>query len=451
MAALSGRGMPGGQAGVYGDRDCEESAMTAGQDHEELVRLVLAPGTSGDPFGNYLRLREVAGVYRSERTGMTLLSRQADCLAVLNDKETFRVVDTAWMTANIPGWKPSPGQEQFLSSLFFRNPPEHTRLRRQIAKGFTTRRLQLIRPMVEQEVRRALDRLATSTPGKAVDLQELVSVPLSLAVLGGLLGVPEQDQPRCWTLLHQAIPAPDPDADQAAREAVQRQADAASAEMADFFLRLVRAKRAAPGDDLISAYLTEQAGAPECLTDHELALAMLPIFGAGAATLSNTVGNMFHALLGNPEALDRLAAGAFAPERAAAEVLRYCGGYHITRRYAVHDTEVGAVKVPAGSVLVLLLASANRDPRCFDEPEVFGIERAENPSLVFGAGIHYCLGAALARLLIETLCAELHRVPGLRSAGRAQWRPDLLFFGPAKLPVTVGYTAGTTGTLAGTG
>lgn len=409
--------------------------MTTGLDMEELVRFVLAPGTTSDPFGDYHRLREVAAVYRSDRTGMTLLSRFADCQLVLNDKDTFRVVDTAWMMANLPGWKPSQSQEQFLSSLFFRNPPEHTRLRRQISRGFSSRRLQLLRPVVEREVRGALDRLAAVPPGVAVDFQEIVSVPLSLALLGGLLGIAVEDQPRCWSLLNEAIPPPDPTADRASRELTQKRADAASAEMADFFFDLVAAKRADPGDDLVSACLAEQAEDAERLSDRELALAMLPIFGAGVTTLSDTLGNTFHALLADPAQLQRLVTGAFAADRAAAEILRYCGGYHITRRYTTRDVEFGGVPVPAGSVLVLLLASANRDPEFVAEPQALDLDRAVIGSLAFGAGIHYCLGAALARLLVETLCQFLHRVPGLRAAGPPHWRPSLLFFGPVTLPV----------------
>ncbi|BCM64928.1 MULTISPECIES: cytochrome P450 [Streptomyces] len=411
--------------------------MTTGQDIEELVRFVLAPGTSDDPFAHYLRLRELADVHRSERTGMTLLSRYADCRQVLGDPETFRVVDTDWMAAHRPGWRPSPSQEQFLSSLFFRNPPDHTRLRRQLSRGFTARRLRVLRPLVHQEVLRALDRLAAVPPGEAADFQELVAVPLSLTVLGGLLGIPASDHPRCWTLLHEAVPAPDPAADEAARAALARRADEAAAELAAYFTDLIARKRTEPGDDLVSACLREQADDPEQLTDHELALAVLPVFGAGVTTLSDTLGNIMHTLLAHPGRLERLAADPAQAERAAAEAFRYCGGYHITRRYATRDTEIRGVPVEAGSVLVLLLAGANRDPEAFGRPEEFDVERPETASLAFGAGIHHCLGAALAKLLVETVCGALHRAPALRPAGPPRWRPSLLFFGPVHLPVTV--------------
>ncbi|GAA2195899.1 cytochrome P450 [Streptomyces bangladeshensis] len=411
--------------------------MTTGQDIEELVRFVLAPGTSDDPFAHYLRLRELADVHRSERTGMTLLSRYADCRQVLGDPETFRVVDTDWMAAHRPGWRPSPSQEQFLSSLFFRNPPDHTRLRRQLSRGFTARRLRVLRPLVHQEVLRALDRLAAVPPGEAADFQELVAVPLSLTVLGGLLGIPASDHPRCWTLLHEAVPAPDPAADEAARAALARRADEAAAELAAYFTDLIARKRTEPGDDLVSACLREQADDPEQLTDHELALAVLPVFGAGVTTLSDTLGNIMHTLLAHPGRLERLAADPAQAERAAAEAFRYCGGYHITRRYATRDTEIRGVPVEAGSVLVLLLAGANRDPEAFGRPEEFDVERPETASLAFGAGIHHCLGAALAKLLVKTVCGALHRAPALRPAGPPRWRPSLLFFGPVHLPVTV--------------
>ncbi|GGZ20448.1 cytochrome P450 [Streptomyces olivaceoviridis] len=411
--------------------------MTTGQDIEELVRFVLAPGTSDDPFAHYRRLRELADVHRSERTGTTLVSRYADCRQVLADQETFRVVDTDWMADNIPGWRPSRSQEQFLSSLFFRNPPDHTRLRRQLSRGFTARRLQVLRPVVEKEVLSALDRLAAVPSGHVADFQELVSVPLSLAVLGGLLGIPVREHPRCWTLLHEAVPAPDPGADEAARAAMGRQADEAAAELGAFFTELIAGKRTEPGDDLISACLAEQAGDPEQLTDRELALAVLPVFGAGVTTLSDTLGNIMHTLLTNPDQLERLSADPARAERAAAEAFRHSGGYHITRRYATRDTEIRGVPVAAGSIVVLLLAGANRDPEVFARPEELDIERPETASLAFGTGIHHCLGAALAKLLVETVCGALHRGPALRPAGAPRWRPSLLFFGPVRLPVTV--------------
>ncbi|GHA46506.1 MULTISPECIES: cytochrome P450 [Streptomyces] len=411
--------------------------MTTGQDIEELVRFVLAPGTSDDPFAHYRRLRELADVHRSERTGTTLVSRYADCRQVLADQETFRVVDTDWMADNIPGWRPSRSQEQFLSSLFFRNPPDHTRLRRQLSRGFTARRLRMLRPVVEKEVLSALDRLAAVPSGHVADFQELVSVPLSLAVLGGLLGIPVREHPRCWTLLHEAVPAPDPGADEAARAAMGRQADESAAELGAFFTELIAGKRTEPGDDLISACLAEQAGDPEQLTDRELALAVLPVFGAGVTTLSDTLGNIMHTLLTNPDQLERLSADPARAERAAAEAFRHSGGYHITRRYATRDTEIRGVPVAAGSIVVLLLAGANRDPEVFARPEELDIERPETASLAFGTGIHHCLGAALAKLLVETVCGALHRGPALRPAGAPRWRPSLLFFGPVRLPVTV--------------
>lgn len=411
--------------------------MTVTQDVDELARLVSAPGMNGEPFAHYQELRELSPVHRSKRSGMTLVSRLADCRQVLNDSETFRVVDAAWMESTMPGWKPSPSQEQFLSSLFFRNPPDHTRLRRQISRSFTSRRLRSLGPMVEREVRRAFERLAAVPAGEVVDFQELVSVPLSLAVFGGLLGIAEEDQPRCWELLNEAVPAPDPTADQEARQAVQRRADTAALEMSEFFSRLVGSRRADPGDDLISTCLVESADDPDQLSDSELALTMLPVFGAGVTTLGDTVGNIMHTLLANPEALARLRSGDFAEDRALAEIFRYCGGYHITRRYTTRDVELGGVELPAGSVVVLLLASANRDPQAFHEPELFDIDRTGNGSLAFGAGIHHCLGAALSKLLGEALCRELHRVPGLRADGPAEWRPSMLFFGPVRLPVLV--------------
>lgn len=412
--------------------------MTVPVDAEDLVRLVSAPGTNGEPFGYYRQLREVSGVYRSERTGMALVTGHAECQRVLTEKDTFRVVDAAWMEAKMPGWKPSASQAQFFSSLFFRNPPEHTRLRAQLSRGFSSRQLRNLGPMVEQEARTVFDGLLGTPPGETVDFQEAVAEPLSMAALGGLLGIPAADRPRCWTMLNEALPQPDPTADEATRQAVMKRADEAALEMSAYFEQLVAAKRADPGDDLISAYLGEQPDDPDRLSDSELALALLPIFGAGVAALSATLGNALHTLLAQPDVLKRLQSGDFTADRAVAEVFRYCGGYHVTRRYAAQDVELGGVALPAGSVLVLLLAAANRDPRSFHEPETFDIDRTGTGSLAFSGGIHHCLGAALSKLVAGAVCHELRRVPGLRPAGATEWRPDMLFFGPRRVPVAIG-------------
>lgn len=276
-------------------------------------------------------------------------------------------------------------------------------------------------------------------PGDRVALVLPRSVSFVVAVLAvaraGAAFVPVDHQ-RLWALLHQAVPAPDPSADERARAETSRRADDAAAELGEYFTDLVAAKRATPGDDLVSTCLAERAADPEPLTDEEIVQAVLPVFGAGVTTLSDTIGNIAHTLLASPEQHARLATDPGLAERAAAEALRHCGGYHVTRRYVTRDTEIGGVAVPAGGV-VLLLASANRDPDVVPRPEEFDISRAA-PSLAFGAGIHHCLGAALARLLVEALCASWHRVPALRAAGRPVWRPSGLFFGPVRLPVVTG-------------
>jgi cytochrome P450 len=413
--------------------------MTVPVDADDLVRLVTMPGTSGEPFDDYRRLRELTGgVHLSEQTRTVLVTGHAECQRVLGDKETFRVVDAAWMEARMPGWKPSDSQAQFFSSLFFRNPPEHTRLRAQLSRGFTSRRLRELGPMVDELAREAFDRLCRAAPGAPVDFVELIAAPLSTAALGGLLGVPVEDQSTCWKLLNEALPPPDPKATREARQAVMEQADKAAVTMSEYFRTLVAAKRAAPGPDLISAYLTEQSDAPERLSDTELAMALLPIFGAGVAALSDTLGNAVHTLLGHPDVLTRLHKGDFSADRTVAELFRYCGAYHNTRRYSTKDVELGGVLLPAGSVLMLLTAAANRDPEAYHDPEAFDIDRDEGGSLAFGGGIHHCLGAALSKLVAEAVCRELPRVPELRAAGSPEWRPSLQFFGPVRLPVSVG-------------
>ncbi|SCF09026.1 Cytochrome P450 [Micromonospora haikouensis] len=406
---------------------------------EELVRFVLAPGTVDDPFAYYRRLRDLAPVYRSATLGVTLLSRFADCQRVLTDSRTFPVVDVAWMRANQPQRGPSPAQEQFMSSLFFQNPPAHTRLRRLLARGFSARQLLVLRDPVRDEVARVLDDLAGAA---TADFQQAVAVPLALRVLGGLLGVPVTDQDRTWELLREAIPGPPaPGTDPAQLAAVLRRSATASEELVGYFSELAAARRVAPRDDLISACTAEHADDPDGLTDRELGLAILPIFGSGVTTLSDTLGNAAYAFATNPRQLARVRRDPAAAAAASTEVLRYGGNYHIARRYAARTVEFDDVTVPEGSVVVVLLSSANRDPARFADAEAFDVGRPEIATLALGAGIHHCLGAALARLVLEEFCAALHRLPALRLAGVVRWRPSLLFFGPMSLPLSTSLSA----------
>ncbi|WP_148083434.1 cytochrome P450 [Micromonospora sp. Llam0] len=410
---------------------------------EELVRFVLAPGTAGDPFAYYRRLRDIAPVHRSEKLDMTLLSRHADCVRVLTDARAFPVVDLAWIRAKQPHRAPTSSQEQFMSSLFFQNPPAHTRLRRLLARGFSARQLLALREPAREEVARVLDRLAEAGGGgRAADFQELVAVPLALRVLGRLLGVPVEDQARTWDLLREAIPPPPPPgSDPAVIAETMRRAEVASTELVGYFAELAAARRKDPRGDLISACTTDHADDPDGLTDRELGLTMLPIFGSGITTLSDTLGNAAHAFATNPRQLARVARDPAAATAAAAEVLRFGGTYHIARRYASQAVRFDDVEVPEGSVVVMLLGSANRDATRYADGDGFDVDRPEVATLALGAGIHHCLGAALARLVVEEFCAGLHRLPALRLAGDPEWRPSLLFFGPMALPVSTSLPA----------
>jgi cytochrome P450 hydroxylase len=246
------------------------------------------------------------------------------------------------------------------------------------------------------------------------------------------LGVPLADRGQCWDLLNTAVPPPSPQADPHEQRAMRQRAAAASAQLGEYFTTLVEQRRAAPADDFISACLTDDGATGEVWTSRELALALLPVFGSGVGTLSDTVGNAVHTLLSRPGELARLAAD---PASAAAEIVRYCGAYHVTRRYASREIDVGGTTVVEGSAVVLVLGAANRDGERFPNPDEFDPQRAAAGSLGFGAGIHYCLGAALAKVVLEELCRAASDVGALRLAGAPQWRASLLFFGPVTLPV----------------
>lgn len=388
-----------------------------------------------DPYPGYKRLRELAPVYRSEAFGLTVLTRYADCQRVLADAERFPVVDRAWMRASDPDWEQTAYEEIAFGSLLFTNPPEHTRLRRFLCRDFTGRLLESLWPAVERETTLAFDRLFQALADGDADYQEMVAGPLSVAVIGDLFGVPPGDRAWLRQLVETIIPALTPQPHPGAAAAARARSDHAAGELCGYFTDLVARRRRAPASDLLSAYTLVAGEAPGGMSDVDLARAVLPVFGTGFTTVSDALGCGLHALLNHPEQYALLAERPELAPQAAAELLRYASPYHLARRVAAVDAEVAGQEIPAGSVLLLVLAAANRDPAVFADPERLRVDRAQRVAVPFGQGIHHCVGAGSAKMQIHSVCAALSRFPRLRAAEGASWRPSLFFFGPQSLPV----------------
>ncbi|MGV9252544.1 cytochrome P450 family protein [Streptomyces sp. NPDC003697] len=312
------------------------------------------------------------------------------------------------------------------------DPPDHTRLRKLVAREFTARRVEALAPRVQKTTDALLDRMLAAPDGRA-DLVEALSFPLPISVICELLGVPGLDRESFRTWSNDALGATDP--------AVRT---AAAASMARYLRELVGNKRQQPGDDLMSALIHGPDEDGDRLSQEELLGMAWLLLVAGHETTVNLISNGVLALLTHPEQLAVLRADLSLVDTAVEETLRYEGPVETpTFRFTTEPVTIGGTVIPGGGELVLVaLSDANRDPARFPSPDRFDLSRDVRGHVAFGHGIHHCLGAPLARLeariAIRTL---LERCAGLAldiHPAAITWRPGMLIRGPRSLPVRFG-------------
>ncbi|MEU4694232.1 cytochrome P450 [Actinoplanes sp. NPDC023714] len=306
------------------------------------------------------------------------------------------------------------------------DPPDHTRLRRLVSAAFTVRRIESLRPRIEEITRELLDALEGR---ERADLIDAFAFPLPIQVICELLGVPadDRDEFRDWS---NVIVAGSQSGDRL---------EPAIRAMVAYIAALIAERRSSPGPDLLSG-LIQVRDSEDRLTEEELSSMVFLLLIAGHETTVNLIGNGTSLLLRDREQWDRLRAEPALLPTAIEEFLRYEGPVETsTFRVATEDLEIGGTRIRAGEPVVIVLLSANRDEDRFPDADVLRLDRAQNPHLAFGHGIHYCLGAPLARLEAQIAFTQLmDRHPGLRLAVPAEdlrWRPGLLLRGLHELPV----------------
>jgi cytochrome P450 len=319
-------------------------------------------------------------------------------------------------------------------SIVAMDPPEHTRLRRLVARAFTSRRVEELRPRVARLVDELIDAMQRRPrPVDLVDLVDSFSLPLPVQVIGELLGVPASDRHtfHAWSDTLMGDTSRDPAETRAAFDGLSY-----------YFAGLIAAKRAEPGDDLVTALIAAR-DRDDRLSERELVTMCLGLLIGGHETTANQLNMFVLTLLRYPDELARLRADPDAVPGAVEELMRFTqlgdGGTSLPR-VTTEDVELGGLTIPKGAAVLPALGAANRDPAVFAEPDRLDLTRTANPHLGFGGGAHHCLGAQLARMeLQEALRGLLRRLPGLRVAvpdAELRFKPGMLLRSLEVLPVT---------------
>ncbi|MER6407565.1 cytochrome P450 [Streptomyces viridosporus] len=381
-----------------------------------------------NPYPVYAKLRARGPVHHvrpPDGPEVYLVVGYEACRAALTDPRLSRDWRKSGDVSRIANTSPD---DPSLAHMALSDPPDHTRLRRLVAREFTTRRIEALAPRVQEITDTLLDEMTANGARKA-DLVAAVAFPLAMTVICELLGVPELDREsfRRWS---NEILAP-----------TGREAEAtAYTEQAEYLPRLIGAKRADPGEDLLSALIHTVDEDGDRLSPDELIGMCSLLLIAGHETTVNLIGNGMRALFAHPDQLDLLRADPSLAGNAVEEILRYDGPVESAQeRLALEDIEMGGMLIPAGATVRIVLAAADRDAARFDDPGRFDIRRDTRGHIAFGHGLHHCLGAPMGRLegriAIRTL---LERCPGITAdtdMTDLDWVPGMLLRGVRELPV----------------
>ena len=397
---------------------------TSATDVDEVLSELLTPEGRRDLAGVFRRLHELGELHRSQFLGRFVTSyRNVD--AVLRDPRVVRRRPARQDV--LPAASEHSSRRLINATFMVQDPPDHTRIRRLVSKAFTPRAVVGLQPAIERILAERLDEIDARGD---IDLMSDLAFPFPVAVIGHLIGVPEADQPPFQKLVRDLTDA----LDLAVSDADLSHADAAADTIVEYFTGLVAERRRRPADDLVSALIVVRDGSDR-LTETELLATLVLLFLAGFETTTNLIGNGMYALLNHPDELEALRRDPALLPGAVEELLRLDTPVQVIPRLTADDVTLpdGTV-VPGDRHLLVLLGAANHDPRVFTDPGTLRLNRSEGATLSFGSGIHYCLGAGLARLEARLVFgALLNRFPSIELAETPQWRDGLTVRGLDRL------------------
>ncbi|WP_086565018.1 cytochrome P450 [Streptomyces africanus] len=393
------------------------------------------PAFLADPYPAYAELRARGRVHHYAPTNQWLVPHHADVSALLRDRRLGRTYQHRFTHEEFGRTPPPPEQEPFHTlndhGMLDLEPPDHTRIRRLVSKAFTPRTVERLKPYVRGLADELASALAEAGGG---DLLKDVAEPLPVAVIAEMLGIPESDRAplRPWSAEICGMYELNPSEETAA------QAVRASVEFSDYLRELIAARRKEPGDDLISGLIAAHDEGDR-LTEQEMISTAVLLLNAGHEATVNATVNGWYALFRNPAQLELLRADHSLIPSAVEELMRYDTPLQLFERWVLDEIELAGTTIPRGAEVALLFGSANHDPAVFQNPSALDLTRPDNPHISFSAGIHYCIGAPLARIeLAASMGALLERAPTLRLAAEPERKPNFVIRGLEGLAVEVG-------------
>jgi cytochrome P450 len=397
-----------------------------------LLQVLITPEGQADPYPLYAAMRAEARVYRTS-FGPYVVNGYEESLGVLRDPRLGRGVAIEDRSTGIfgdGGTRRGEFMEGAQHNMLMADPPDHTRLRRLVSRAFTPRQVERLRPAIHDLVDGLLDDLAEKGE---VEFMSEFALPLPMAVIGELVGVPASDwaelQPRVRAAARGIEPVLSEEEIEASITAIEY--------LAEYFVALLDERRREPRDDLLSS-LVEARENDEQLVDDEITSTAILLFAAGFETTTNLLGNGLLALIGHPDQQAEWRADPGIAPTAVEELLRFDSPVQFNLRTALEPADLLGHELERGDRIVVLQGAANRDPVRFDDPETLELRRANNVPLSFGWGIHHCIGAPLARMEGEiAFNALLARFTDVRlTVDEPQWRPGFTLRGLQALPLS---------------
>ncbi|WNM29116.1 cytochrome P450 [Streptomyces sp. Li-HN-5-11] len=387
-----------------------------------------------DPYPAYAELRARGRVLHYEPTDQWLVPHHADVSALLRDRRLGRTYQHRFTHEEFGRRPPAPEHEPFHvlndHGMLDLEPPDHTRIRRLVSKAFTPRTVERLGPYVRGLANELVSALVEAGGG---DLLADVAEPLPVAVIAEMLGIPESDRAplRPWSAdicgMYELNPS-----EEAARRAVR-----ASVEFSEYLRELIAERRKQPGEDLISGLIAAHDEGDR-LTEQEMISTCVLLLNAGHEATVNATVNGWWALFRNPGQLAALRADHSLVPSAVEELMRYDTPLQLFERWVLDEIEIDGTTIPRGAEIAMLFGSANHDPDIFTAPERLDLTRRENPHISFSAGIHYCIGAPLARMeLAASMTALLEKAPTLSLAAEPRRKPNFVIRGLEGLAVEV--------------